>query len=290
MKKMKPSKSRGILYMVLASFLFGIMTSFVKLSSHTLPPFEIVFFRSLIGFLTMTVILFKEKESFTGKQPGLLFLRGLFGFTALAMNFYAISELNLGTAVILNYTSPIFVAVISAIFLKEKVSSRLWILIILCFTGLYFLVGPQLSVKRFPIMIGLISGIMAALAYVTISMAKREESSYTIIFYFSMISIIGSLPLLRSGFHIPLGTEWLSLLGVGVTASLAQIFLTRSIREAPASVVCSFSYLTPVFSFLAGTLIWKDPLTGRMIFGAGLVILSGSLIYILEKHAEPIVD
>lgn len=290
MKPIQRSISHGILNMIAASFLFGIMTAFAKLACQTFSSAEVVFFRSLAGTLIMGVLLIRDRESFIGKEPRLLFLRGLFGFIALAMNFYGISQLNLGTAVILNFTSPIFVAIIAGFYLKEKISFRLWLLTIVCFSGVYLLVGPQFSFNSFPIMIGLISGVMSALAYVTISIAAKDESSYLIIFYFSFISMVGAIPLMWNDFKIPIGSEWIGILGVGLTASTAQIFLTKSVRQAPASVVCPFSYLTPIFSFLSGIIFWNEALTGRMVLGAVFVISSGVLIYILEKTKEPAVE
>ena len=171
---------RGIFHMVIASVFFGAMTGFVKFASETLPVFEIVFLRSLLGSFMMGCVILKEKGSFVGKNPFLLALRGIFGFVALVMNFYAISKLNLGTAVILNYTSPIFVAIIALVLLKERISGILLILTSMCFVGVYLLVGPQFSFKSFPIMIGLLSGFMAALAYITIRDRKstRLNSSH----------------------------------------------------------------------------------------------------------------
>ncbi len=282
--------SQGILDMIIASLSFGAMTGFVKYASKTLPPFEIVFWRSLFGSFLMAVLVIKEKESFFGKKLKLLLMRGIFGFIALAMNFYAISKLNVGVAVILNYTSPIFVALISVLLLKEKISKVLWTLTVLCFTGLYLLVGPQFSFKSFPIMIGLLSGVMAALAYITIRIASEEESSSVIIFYFTMVSTLGSLPLLYFGFKIPNAQEWLSIGGIVIGSFFGQVFLTKSIREAPPSIVCPFSYLTPVFSFILGVLIWRDRFSVGSLVGAAFVITSGVVIYLIEVRPEPITD
>ncbi len=287
MKPIKQSISQGIFDMIAASFFFGTMTVFVKLASATLPVFEVVFFRGLLGSALMALMIVKEKSSFTGKEPGLLFMRGLFGFIALAMNFYAISKLNLGLAVILNYTSPIFVAAISAIFLREKVTFVLWLLTSLCFGGIYLLAAPHFSNQPLAIALGIISGFFAALAFITIHLAAPAESSYTIIFYFTVISTLGCAPLLWFGFHAPNLREWSYLGGIALTSFFAQIFLTKSMREAPASIVCPFSYLTPVISFFCGALILKDVLTGSMMLGASLVISSGVFIYILQRSLEP---
>lgn len=290
MKPKTESISRGIFHMVIASIFFGVMTGFVKLASETLPVFEIVFCRSLLGSLMMAFVIIKEKGSFVGKSPLILSLRGIFGFIALAMNFFAISKLNLGTAVILNYTSPIFVAIIAVILLKEKISGILWVLTSMCFVGVYLLVGPQFSFKSFPIMIGLFSGFMAALAYITIRIASKEETASTIIFYFTVVATIGSIPLLYYGFQIPNAKEWVWIFGVSITSFFGQTFMTKSIHEAPAPIVCPFSYLAPVFSFILGAIIWKDQSTFGTVTGAVLVIASGALIYFFESRPEPVMD
>ena len=276
--------------MVVASIFFGAMTGFVKFASETLPIFEIVFFRSLLGSLMMAFVILREKGSFVGKNPFVLALRGIFGSSALIMNFYAISKLSLGIAVILNYTSPIFVAVIAILLLKEEISGILWLLTSMCFIGVYLLVGPQFSFKSFPIMIGLFSGFMAALAYITIRIASKEETSNTIIFYFTTVATIGSFPLLCYGFQVPNAKEWFEILGIAVTSFFGQMFMTKSIHEAPASVVCPFSYFAPVFSFILGSVIWKDPSTLGTVVGTVFVITSGALIYFFESRPEPMAD
>ena len=287
---MNRNYSRGIFHMVVAAFAFSTMTAFVKFASETMPPFEVVFFRSVFGSLMIGAVIWKEKVSFLGANRRMLVLRGIFGFIALAMNFYAIAKLNLGMAVMLNSTSPIFVAIFASLLLKDRITPRLWLLTLICFVGVYLLIGPQFSARPFPILIGLLSGVMAAAAFVTISAAEENESSYTIIFYFTMISTIGTAPLLHFGF-VPLGArEWLGIIGVSIASFFGQVFITKSYREAPASLVSPFNYLTPVCSFLYGFLIWKDAATLQMIAGAGLIIVSGILIYLLEKKSKPMVE
>lgn len=276
--------------MIAAAFCFGTMTAFVKMATQTMPPFEIVFFRSFLGGLLIAALMWKRRVSFIGKHPRLLAFRGLCGFLALSMHFYAISQINLGSAVILNFTSPIFVAMIAYIYLKENISRILWLLTVICFAGLYFLVGTQFAIKPFPILIGLFSGFWAAVAYSTIRLSHPQESSLTIIFYFTVIASVGSLPFLRLGFHMPIGAEWVPVAGVVVCSFFGQLFVTQAVREAPASVVSPFSYLTPVLSFAYGYLIWGDPITGRMLFGVLLIVVSGTFIYTTQRRPEPAMD
>jgi len=290
MGKLKKSTRQGILYMVIASLGFATMAAFVKILSYSLPPFEIVFYRSLFGSLIMAVVILRKRKSFIGENPKILIWRGVFGFAALLMNFYSISELNLGTAVMLNNTSPIFVAVLSSLLLKERISFRLWILTLACFAGVYLLTADQLLIKPFPVMIGILSGALAAAAFLTISVAEEAESSYTIIFYFTTISAIGSLPFLKFGYIVPVLSDWWIIGGIAVTSFFAQVYVTRSFRIAPPSVVSPFGYLMPVCSFGYGFLLWKDPLTPSMFLGALLIIISGVIIYLFEHKARPLTD
>lgn len=290
MGKLKKSTRRGIFYMVIASLGFATMAAFVKILSYNLPPFEIVFFRSLFGSLIMAAVLFRKRKSFIGTNPKMLIWRGVFGFVALLMNFYSISELNLGTAVMLNNTSPIFVAVLSSILLKERISLRLWILTLACFAGVYLLTAHQLLIEPFPVVVGILSGVFAAAAFLTISVAEESESSYTIIFYFTTISAIGSLPFLKLGYVTPHLNDWWVIGGIAITSFFAQVYVTRSFRIAPPSVVSPFGYLMPVCSFGYGFLLWRDPITPNMFLGALLIIVSGVTIYLFEHKARPLTD
>lgn len=288
--KSKQSVSLGIFHMVISALAFGTMTAFVKFASETIPPFQIVFLRSLFGSILIAAVMAKSRISFLGTNRRMLILRGVFGFIALIMNFYAIAHMHLGTAVILNSTSPIFVAILAGFLLREKLSPRLWVLTLMCFAGIYFLVGANFEAQFVPATVGLLSGVLAALAFITISMSKSEENSFTIILYFTGISTIGSLPLLQFG-QVALGArEWFAILGITISSFFGQVFLTKSLREAPASVVVPFNYLMPVSSFIYGFVLWKDPISASNLFGAFLIILSGTLIYILERKSEPIND
>ncbi|MBI4395348.1 MAG: DMT family transporter [Candidatus Omnitrophica bacterium] len=278
--------THSILKMVGAAISFSIMATFVKWATQTINSNEVVFFRSVLGSVLIGAMILKKGSSWIGKNPKILLLRGVFGFVALSMHFYAISQLNLGTAVMLNYTAPIFVVIFARLLLKERTSRIVKWAILFSFVGLYFLAAPQFEAKPFPILIGILSGIAAALAYVFIRFNDEGESPYTIIFYFTTISTLGSLPLLPLGFHWPNAVEWLALGGVVAGAFFGQVWLTKSIQTAPVSFVLPFTYLTPVFCAVLGAFIWKEYLTFQAIIGGVMIIGSGiSIYYLREKPA-----
>lgn len=275
--------AKSIFKMVCAAVSFGVMATLVKFVCQSLSSVEVVFFRSLFGSIAIGAMIWKEGASWIGRNPNILVLRGVFGFASLSLHFYAISKLDLGTAVMLNYTAPIFVLIFARIMLREPMTWRANAAVLSSFAGLYFLAGPQLEIKLVPILLGLLSGIFAALAYVMIRFKGEEESPYTIIFYFTAISTIGSLPLLKFGFHWPNGIEWIGIAGVTAGAFFGQVWMTRSIQSAPVSFVLPFSYLTPVIAAVAGACLWKEPLDLQAVAGGIIIIASGIAIYLVRE-------
>ncbi len=275
--------AKSVFAMVCAAISFGVMATFVKLACQSIPSLEVVFVRSVLGSIMIGAMIWKERASWIGKNPKIMVLRGIFGFLALSMHFYAISKLNLGIAVMLNYTAPIFVVIFARLVLKERTTWVVKMAIFFSFLGLYLLAAPQFEAKLFPILIGILSGIFAAVAYVLIRYSSEEDSHYTIIFYFTTISTIGSFPLLVFGSHWPNIMEWLMLLGVSVSAFFGQVWLTKSIQSAPVSFVLPFSYLTPVFAAILGALIWKEYLGVQSVIGGFIIIASGIVIYLFRE-------
>ncbi len=272
-----------------ASLAFSGMVLGVKLATASLPSLEVVFFRSFLGTLMIALLMIQKKVSFVGKPENrrLLLLRGLSGFLALTLHFYTIARLPLGTAVLLNYTAIIFVAVLAIAFLGEKPGGVLISMTLLSFAGVYLLVEPETTVglgQSFVVFLGILSAIFAAVAVLSIRKIGHRESPLTVIFYFTALSTLGSLFYLPFGFRWPQGIEWLALGAVAVGSFYGQLWMTIAYRRAPASLVAPFAYLTPLLSFLYGLLFWKETLGVLNGFGVFLVILGGILISVAEER------
>lgn len=272
-----------------ASLAFSVMVIGVKMAVATLPALEVVFFRSLLGTLMLALLMVRKEISFVGKPEHrkLLLLRGISGFLALTLHFYTLSLLPLGTAVILNYTAIIFVALLAGVLFGEKPGSLLIAMTLLSFAGVYLLVGADFRVdaeQGLSVFLGILSAIFAAVAVLTIRKIGHRESPFTVIFYFTALSTVGSLFYLPLGFKWPGVTEWLSLLLVAVGSFYGQIWMTIAYRRAPASLVAPFAYVTPLLAFFYGVAFWKEMPAAASMLGAALIILGGTLISILEAR------
>ena len=287
---MKHSKHdlAGILLMIQASIAFSLMALCVKLASRTVPSLEIVFFRSFFGSLMVGTVMLRRKISFLGHERRVMILRGITGFIALTLHFYTIANLHLGTAVMLNYSAPIFAAIFAILFLKERPSPLPLSMIGVAFLGVYLLVEARLTEWNWMVFLAIISAVFAAVAYVSIRAVKQKESPFTIIFYFTAISTLGSIFFLPFGFKWPDTKEWLALTGVAVGSFYGQWWMTNALRIGRASLVSPFSYLTPLLSFFYGFLLWKEELKATTLAGAFLIILAGSLISYFETRGRRI--
>jgi drug/metabolite transporter (DMT)-like permease len=268
-------RNKGILLMILASFCFALMASAVKYTGE-LPTMQKVFFRNLIGMIISGYIILKSGGSFKGRNRGGLIFRSLFGLIGVFLYFYALDQIPLSDAVVLNQMSPFFVVVLSAWFLKEPIRKFQVPAIILALVGVIFIIRPEFNATIIPSLIALMSALFAAAAYTTIRHLRLTDKPQVIIFYFTAFSVIVAIPFMLLGrFQWPTGLEFLGLLGVGIFATGAQFLMTYAYRYAEAGDLSIYSYGKTLFSTLIGAVIWLEIPDGYSIIGI-LLILTGA--------------
>ena len=265
-------------WMVVAGALFGCMGVFVKLGAEFFSSAELVFYRSLFGLLTIALIVKSRGMSIATPHWKAHLWRGLSGFAALMLFFYAITRLPLATAVTLNYTAPLFLAFLSVLVLKERPRLPLLPAVLLGFVGVVLLLRPSLHQEQLVAgLMGLASGFLAAIAYLNVKqLGQMGEPSLRIVFYFTLICTIGGgIWMGIHTFHPVSPRNFLLLLGLGATATLAQLAMTRAYREGGTLVVGSLAYSTVVFASLLGILLWQEILPPASWLGIALIVLSG---------------
>lgn len=277
------------LWMLVSGFLFACMGVLVKLSAVYFSSIELVFYRSMIGFLIICVIVSVRHLPLSTLYWKNHCWRGLSGLGSVLMFFYCITQLPLATAVTFNYTSPLFLTLLTTMILKDHFQWLLAVAVVLGFAGVVLLLRPSLQEDQWSGgLIGLASGFFAAIAYLNIRhLGNLGEPDWRVVFYFTLIStIITSIWMLFNTFHPITPVNFLLLLGIGITATLAQLALTRAYRTGKILVVGSLAYSTVVFASLWGILIWGELLSLTSWLGIGLIVAGGLLS--LRASIKPI--
>lgn len=268
----------GSLWMLVAALGFAIMGALVKIGAQKFSAAELVFYRSLFGLIAIWLFITVEKLPLNTPHISKHLSRSLIGFASLVLFFYAIAHLPLATAITLNYTSPLFLAVFMPLLLHEKPKRILLIALVIGFIGVSVLLKPTINQDSwFAGLLGLLSGIGAALAYVHVKqLAQLNEPDWRTVYYFTLLSTIGAgFWMLIDTFH-QLSWQDLLLLGaLGLSATIAQLALTRAYRTGDTLVVASLAYVTVLLASLFGIVWWNEHLSLDAWLAIGLIILSG---------------
>lgn len=269
-------------WMLVAAALFALMSVLVKHASSTFSPAELVFYRSAFGLVAIWVVMAARHRRLLAPlaTPHFKahFWRGLSGFAALVLFFYALSRLPLATAVTLNYTAPLFLAALSAWWLRERHGRGIIGAVLLGFVGILLLLRPQVQGQDWlPALAGLVSGMLAAVAYINVKQLGRlGESEWRVVFYFTLIATVGGAAWMAvAGFHTPQVGDWPWLIGIGVTATVAQLALTRAYHRGRTLLVGSLAYTTVGFSALYGLLLFGETLPLLAWIGMAVVAAAG---------------
>jgi drug/metabolite transporter (DMT)-like permease len=270
--------------MVVAATLFALMGVLVKLASADFSSAELVFYRSAFGLVAIWAFIAvrggRPLAPLATRHVQAHFWRGLSGFSALVLFFYAIGRLPLATAVTLNYTAPLFLAVFSVWWLRERHGRGLIAAVLIGFAGVVLLLRPQVQEQAWqPALAGLVSGLLAAVAYVNVKQLGRlGEPEWRVVFYFTLLSTIGGGAwMLVAGFHRPAPADWLVLAGIGLTATLAQLALTRAYHRGRTLTVGTLAYTTVGFAALYGVVLFHESLPWMAWLGMALVVAAGIL-------------
>jgi len=274
------------LWMVLASLFFSTMSVCVKFAATHFNTFELVCYRGAIGTLIMAIICRRKGLSLKTPVPKMHLWRSVVGVTSLAAWFYAIAYLPLATAMTLNYMSGVWVAAFlvgstiwagSLKIAKQQIPVALTVL--LGFIGVVMILRPTFEQNQVLAgLIGVSSGVIAAMAYLQVAALGREgEPVERTVFYFSLgATVSGAVCMLFTG-----TSEWVwpqawLLLPMGILAALGQWCMTRAYNDGATMVVANLQYSGIVFSALFGMFLFGDQIP--LIGWAGIVVIVLSAI------------
>ncbi|CAA6821543.1 MAG: FIG00732228: membrane protein [uncultured Sulfurovum sp.] len=289
---------RGVLFMLLASLSFAFMGGFAKVVSEVLPPVEVTFFRNIFGVVLVGISIYKVPLKQTGGKFLLLVFRGSMGFAALLAYFYLIANIPLGDAITYNKTSPIFVAIFAYLFLNEKLGRNALLAIAIGFIGILFVAQPVGgSFDKYDVL-GIFSGIGAALAYTSIRELRKYYDTRAIVMSFMGIGTLAPLMLMLitpylnvsssldwmfAEFIMPEGITWFYVTAVGIFATISQLLMTKAYELTKAGIVGTISYTNIIFGVLIGISL-GDAIPNIWTFLGIILVISSGLLVALSKE------
>jgi drug/metabolite transporter (DMT)-like permease len=294
---MNSKLNEGVLFMLISALCLAIMSAFAKVLAKDLPTIEIVFFRNLLGVILISASLLKTPIKQEGGKPFLLFFRAAIGLIAMLSFFYNIATIPLSDATTYSRMSPIFTAIFAMWFLKEKIGSKGWMAIALGFTGMLLVMQPNASGFTQNHLFGILNAVCAALAFTSIRELKKYYDTRTIVLSFMGIGlIIPIISMLLSPFYssdffafmmgkfiMPQGIHWFYIIGIGMSASLGQIYMTKAYGVTRAGIIGAAGYSVIIFSIIIGVIL-GDNLPNLLAMIGIIAIISGGILIAKEKN------
>ncbi len=280
------SKTKGILYIIMAAFGFSMMSVFVHLAGD-MSSFQKAFFRNAGALVFISAIMIKEHTSFIPKKGSLpaLFGRAICGTIGLLCNFYAIDRLVLADANMLNKLSPFFAIIFSIFLLKEKPTIIQILGVATAFVGSLFIIKPSIGgYEVFPAFIGVMGGLGAGVAYTFVRyLGKKGENSSFIIFFFSAFSSLVCLPFMIFNFSAMSFKSFLYLVGAAVCACIGQFGITKAYVYAPAKEISVYDYTQVLFAAILGFFIFNQIPDLLSVLGYVLICGAGIAMFFYNR-------
>ncbi|QPN68626.1 DMT family transporter [Synechococcus sp. CBW1006] len=271
--------------MLLSALSFSLMGVCVKQVGARIPAAEVVLARALLSVALSWWLLRRADIDPWGRRRGLLIVRGAIGTLALLCVYAALAALPLASATVLQYLYPTFTALLAWLALGERIGRRVLAAMAVGWLGVLLVAQPAAllggmgrasapSLPLIPVLIALAGALCTALAYVSVRQLGRSEHPLVIVFYFPLVAVPLSLPLVALDPVMPTPVELLWLVGVGLFTQLGQVWLTRGLTALPAAKATAISYAQVVFAGLWGWLIFQEGIDGWTLLGAVLVLLA----------------
>ena len=277
--------ARGVLYMLLASFFFALMSLLVKLLVNLRVP-ELIFFRALISSVLCLWGMHRLGIHPLGSNRRLLLFRGLAGALSLAQGFWLVQEIPLAAATTLTHLSPIFTTLIGIWFVKEKVTLVQLAFFGLSFVGVVMIQGFDLRISPLHLLVGVTASFTMGLAYNCVRKLGKSEHPLVIIFWFPLVCLPLTAVWSALVWVMPQGIEWLYLLLLGICTQLGQYFMTRSYQHAEISKVAIINYTEVLFAIFLGLALFGENFNLLTYLGMTLVVAGVVLNVFVKQDAR----
>ena len=279
-------ESTGIIFGILAYFCFSILDATQK----TLILYHSVFQLLLVKYffvLFLSLIESKRKNNinfYKSKSIKLQIFRSLLSVIESGCFVLSFKYLSLADAHSVGSLAPVIVVALSAIFLKEKVSTKIWIAIFIGFIGVLIILRPTSSIFDPKALLPLLAAFILGLYQVVTKKVSEHDTTETSLFYTSIIGIF-IMSLLASNFWNPVSSSsYILFFIIGIFFSLGVYLQIIALSMARASIIQPFHYTLIFWAIILGYIFYNDIPDLFTIVGAVIITLSG--IFVLTQSTK----
>lgn len=279
------SPIHGISAMLISIVLFSAMDSIVKWLGGSYPTHQIMFFRCAVAMVPIVVIITMRGgiSLLRIQEPFLLSLRCLLGITAMGFAFYAFSLMRLADGLAILHTTPLFMTVLSIMFLKERVGLHRWAAVMAGFIGMTIVVRPGNSMFESGSFYMLLAAFCISCTTILIRHLSIRSDPVNLTFYFTMSGVlISSIAIFFLGWQAPEGRDWAFFIAVGFLGGMAQYLMNVSYRQAQISMVAPLKYLSIGFGGMIAYFVWSELPDLQSLVGISIIIACG--LYTLHRE------
>jgi drug/metabolite transporter (DMT)-like permease len=289
------------LWMLAAALFFAAMAVCVKFASAWFNAAELVFYRGVLGMLFLWLLARSQRVALATAYPGMHAWRSLVGVVSLGAWFYALAWLPLATAMTLNYMSSVWIAafLVGGALLHWNPArgdshplrqGPLVVTVLAGFAGVVLMLRPTIEQNQmFAAVIGLLSGLTSAFAYMQVmALSRLGEPALRTVYYFAVGSAVaGGAAMAVTGISPWDWMHALWLVPIAALASLGQLCMTRAYSHGATLVVANLQYSGIVFGALFGMLLFGDRIPALGWAGMALIVASGIGATVLRARAAP---
>jgi len=278
----------GILYMVSATIVFAVSSAVSKWLVASYPVGEVLFTRTSVALLTCALFILPHTGLAVFRTQRLRHhvLRSVSQGCSQTFLLIAFSLMPLAGATAINFSSPLFATLASALLLKETVGLARWLALLVGFGGVLIVTAPGAGAYQ----VGALFALANAILYGSVTAGVRgmttTESAQTLTLY-QLALLTGFFALLLPlGWTAPTPVDTAWIVFNGASNAVGQYWWTRALHLAPASAVAPFNYLSLIWASILGFAIWGDVPTVSLVIGSAVVVASGLFLFWRESNAR----
>lgn len=281
--KKQSNLTMGIICILISGLAFSIMALFVKMSGEV-PVMQKIFFRnSIAAFIALFPLLANIKKiNFpkSKKEWSVLFMRVIFGTLGLVCNFYAITNINLADASVIQRLSPFVILILSYFIFKEKMTKKEMSAVLIAFLGVLLIIKPSfINFVSIGALVALLGAFFSGAAYASIRyLGIAKVSAEFIVFFFSMFSAIIILPFIIFNYYYMTTNQLIMLICVGIFGAIGQFGLTYAYKFAAAKSLSVFDYSQIIFTGFFGYIFFSEIPDMYSFTGYIIIVLTGFFI------------